>query len=83
MKKLVSKLGFNRLYLVNRDGQIVFSLPDLPAKDRDLLSEDNATSKLTQLFQRTERMMSTQARGLPARPGHRGARPLPERPRPA
>ncbi len=61
LQKLVSKLGFDRLYLVSPEGKIIFSLPDLPENHQDLLSEENVTSELTQLFMRTERMMTPQA----------------------
>ncbi|MGE9293349.1 MAG: methyl-accepting chemotaxis protein, partial [Puniceicoccales bacterium] len=54
-------LGFNRLYLVNPEGKIVFSLADIREENRDLLSEENINSSLTKLFLRTERLMSTQA----------------------
>jgi methyl-accepting chemotaxis protein WspA len=61
LKQLVGKLGFNRLYLVDTQGRIVFSLPKMPEEHRDLLAEDNLDSNLTELFLRTERLMTTQA----------------------
>ncbi|MDP0497106.1 MAG: methyl-accepting chemotaxis protein [Verrucomicrobiota bacterium JB024] len=61
LKQLVSKLGFNRLYLVDTQGRIVFSLPKMPEEHRNLLAEDSLDSNLTELYLRTERLMTTQA----------------------
>ncbi|MEM9227956.1 MAG: cache domain-containing protein, partial [Verrucomicrobiota bacterium] len=61
MRKVVSKLGFNRIYLVNPEGQVVFAIPSLESRYRNLKAPDMAEGELAKLFSRTTRLMSTQA----------------------
>ncbi|MEM8549620.1 MAG: methyl-accepting chemotaxis protein, partial [Verrucomicrobiota bacterium] len=61
MRKVVSKLGFSRIYLVNPEGQVVFAIPSLESRYRNLMAPDMAEGELAKLFARTTRLMSTQA----------------------
>ncbi len=60
LKKLVTELGFNRLYLVNAEGVVVYAMPDIESGYRDLNAEGNADTEMARLFHRTERLMSSQ-----------------------
>lgn len=61
MNDLRRKLGFSRICLINREGVVVYSDPELPVTARNLRAPENVGNELAKSFESSVRLMSIQA----------------------